>query len=185
MNIKGVESPIRVSPKSKCRCKLRNVFYDDCGFPNQSDEFDHLLHNIDGGVILRKKKHPQPPLGVNNPMFNYKFDDSLQGDKIKSKLSIDHLLPADAAADVALIKRYWAVFDKWGTFTPIWDYKCVIDTGTTTPIAVTKINYGTCETPIMRKCIAVLEKIGHIIQIHDRRWLFKALLPLSHTRSIF
>jgi hypothetical protein len=150
--------------------------HTDRGFPKQSDEFDHLLHNIDGGVILCKKKHPQLPLGVNDPTFNYKFDDSLHGDKIKSKLSIDHLSPANAAAVVALIKHYWAMFDKRGTFTPIWDYKCVIDTGTAAPIAIKKINYGTRETPIMRKCIAALEKVGHIIQIHDGHWLFKALL---------
>ena len=106
MNIEGVKSPIRVSPKPKCCRKLRNVFYDDCGFPNQSDDFNHLLHNIDGCIILCKKKHPQPPLGIDDPTFNYKFDDTLHGDKIKTKLSIDHLLPADAAAVVALIKRY-------------------------------------------------------------------------------
>jgi hypothetical protein len=185
VNIEGVKSPIRISPKPKCRHKSRNVFYNDRGFPDQSDEFNHLLHNIDGSVILRKKKHHQPPFGVNNPTFNYGFDDSLHGDKIKSELSIDHLLPANAAAVVALIKRYWAVFNEWGTFTPIWDYECVIDTGTAAPIAIKKINYGTRKTPIMRKCIAVLEKVAHIIQIHDGRWLFKALFANSHTRSIF
>jgi hypothetical protein len=30
------------------------VFYDDCGFPDQSDEFDHLMHNINGDLILKK-----------------------------------------------------------------------------------------------------------------------------------
>jgi hypothetical protein len=72
-------------------------------------------------------------------------------------------LPADAAEVVALIKKYWSVFDKRGTFTPIVDYECVIDTGTTTPIAIKKINYGTREMPIMRKCIAALEKVGQIV----------------------
>jgi hypothetical protein len=68
------------------------------GFPDQSDKFDHLLHNIDGGVILRKKKHPQPPLNFDDPMFNYKFDESIHAKKIKSELLLDHLLLADAAA---------------------------------------------------------------------------------------
>jgi hypothetical protein len=112
-------SPQSVSPPS--RKKLRNVFYDDCGFPDQSDEFDHLMHNIDGGVILHKKKHPQSPLDVDDPSFNYKFDEALHFDKLKSDLSIDHLLPANQAEIVALIKKYWTVFDKWGTFTPIAD----------------------------------------------------------------
>jgi hypothetical protein len=163
-------------PKPKCCHKSRDVFYNDRGFPDQSDEFDHLLHNINGGVDLCKKKYPQPPLDVNDPTFNYKFDVTPHADKINSELSIDHLLPANAAEVVAMIKQYWAVFNKRGTFTPIWDYKCVIDTGTAAPILIKKINYGTCETPIMCKCIAALEKAGQIVQIHDGRWLFKALL---------
>jgi hypothetical protein len=148
---------------------LRNVFYDDRGFLDQSDEFNHIMHNIDGGVILCKKKHPQPNLDVNNPSFNYKFNEALHAVKIKSELSIGHLLPANAAEVVALIKKYWSVFDKRGTFTPIVDFKCVINTGPATPIAIKKINYGTRKTPIMRKCIAALEKVGQIVQVHDGR----------------
>jgi hypothetical protein len=47
-------SPIRVSPKSKTSGakRARNVFFNDRGFPDQSEEYDQLLHNIDGGVIL-------------------------------------------------------------------------------------------------------------------------------------
>jgi hypothetical protein len=101
-------SPIRVTPKPKCRRKARNVFYNDRGFPDQSDKFGHLLHNIDGGVILRKKKHPHPPLDIDDPMFNYKFDESLHAEKIKSKLSLNHLAPSDS--DQALldgVQRPW------------------------------------------------------------------------------
>jgi hypothetical protein len=167
MDAANPTSPIRVAPKPKCQLKLKNVFYDDRGFPNQSNEFDHLLHNIDGGVILRKKKHPQPPLDFDDPTFNYKFDESIHAEKIKSKLLLDHLSSANAAAVLALIKRYWTVFNDRGTFTPIQFYECVIDTGTAAPISIKKINYGTWETPIMRKCIAALAKVGQIVQIHD------------------
>ncbi len=53
------------------------------------------------------------------------------------------------------------------------------------PIAVKKINYGTQETPIMRKSIAALEKVGHIKQIHDGQWLFKATLaPKPHQETV-
>jgi hypothetical protein len=176
VDVEGVKSPISVSPKPKCCRKLRNVFYNNRRFPDQSDKFDHILHNIDGGVILCKKKHPQPPLNVNKPMFNCKFDETLHADKIDSELSIDHLLPVDAAKVVAMIKQYWAVFNKWGTFIPIRDYKCVIETGTAALILIKKINYVMRETPIMRKCIAALEKVGQVVQIHDSHWLFKALL---------
>jgi hypothetical protein len=48
-----------------------------------------------------------------------------------------------------------------------------------------KINYGTRETPIMRKSVAALEKFGHIKQIHDGQWLFKAMLaPKPHQETI-
>ncbi len=109
-------------------------------------------------------------------MFNYKFDESLHAEKIKSELSLNHLAPSEAAAVTALIKRYWTVFDDRGTFTPIKSYECVIDTGTAAPISIKKINYGTREMPIMCKCIAALAKVGQIVQVHDGRWLFKALL---------
>jgi len=45
-------NPIRVTPKPKRRRKLQNVFLDNWGFPDQSDEYDHLLHSIDGGTLL-------------------------------------------------------------------------------------------------------------------------------------
>ena len=52
----------------------------------------------------------------------------------------------------------------------------MIDTGNTRPIAFKKILYGERETVIMRKCISALAKIGHVRQIMDGTWLFKALL---------
>jgi hypothetical protein len=55
-------------------------------------------------------------------------------------------------------------------------YQCMIDTGNAKPITVEKIMYGPKEMVIMRKSIAALAKVGHIHQIHDSQWLFKALL---------
>jgi hypothetical protein len=75
-----------------------------------------------------------------------------------------------------LVKKYWSVFDKRGVWVPVRNHKCVIDTSDAHPIAVKKIHYGPREIPIMRKAISALEKVGHIHQIHDRRWLFKAVL---------
>jgi hypothetical protein len=68
------------------------------------------------------------------------------------------------------------VFDGKGVFVPVRNYECVIDTGSTRPIAVKKILYGKREMVIMQKCIAALAKVGHIRQITDGSWLFKALL---------
>ena len=42
-------NPICMAPKSKHSRKLQNVFLDDQGFPDQSDDYDQLLHSIDGG----------------------------------------------------------------------------------------------------------------------------------------
>ena len=68
------------------------------------------------------------------------------------------------------------------------NYECVIDTGAAHPIAVKKILYGEQETVIMWRCISALAKVGHIRQITDGRWLFKALLAAKphqeHVRNI-
>jgi hypothetical protein len=49
-----------------------------------------------------------------------------------------------------------------------------------------KILYGECETVIMRQCIAALAKVGHIEQITDGQWLFKALLaPKPHQETVY
>ena len=42
--------------------QLLYVFLDKQGFLDQSNDYDHVLHNIDGGPILRKLKHPVPDL---------------------------------------------------------------------------------------------------------------------------
>ena len=61
----------------------------------------------------------------------------------------------------------------------------ILDTGNHAPIAVKKIQYGPREIPIMRKCISALEKLGQITQVHDGRWMFKALLaPKPHQEHV-
>jgi hypothetical protein len=46
------------------------MFFDNWCFPDKSDVYNTLLHNIDGGVILWKKKFPTPPIDVVDPVFN-------------------------------------------------------------------------------------------------------------------
>ena len=78
------------------------------------------------------------------------------------------------------------MFDESTYFVPVKHYECVIDTGSARPIAVKKINYGPREIPKMRACIAALEKVGHIEQIHDGQWLFKCLLaPKPHQEHVY
>ena len=54
--------PIRVEPKPKWPKSLQFFLLDDQGFPDQSNNYDHVLHNIDGGPILRRLKHRMPDL---------------------------------------------------------------------------------------------------------------------------
>ncbi len=169
-------SPIRVEPKPKCRKHLQNVFLDDRGFPDQSDEYDHMLHNIDGGPILRKLKHPKPDLNAPpDPVYHSPFIPKKHKAQMSQDMELSHLDPNLQKQVYSLICKFWSVFDGKGVFVPVEMYECVIDTGNAHPIAVKKILYGECKTVIMKRCIAALAKVGHI-QITDGPWLFKALL---------
>jgi hypothetical protein len=77
------------------------------------------------------------------------------------------------------------VFDKRGVYIPVKNYECVIDTGNDQPIAIKKILYGKHEAVIMRKCISALAKVGHIRQVTDGSWLFKALLAAKPHQEHF
>ncbi len=46
------------------------MFVNDRGFPDESKYYKTLLHNIDGGPILRKLKHPPPSLDEVEPEFS-------------------------------------------------------------------------------------------------------------------
>ena len=70
---------IRVATKGKGPRRIRNVFADVWGFPDQSNEHDNLLHNIDGGPVLQKLWHPPPPIDEIGPIFNFTFDEALHG----------------------------------------------------------------------------------------------------------
>ncbi len=111
--------PIRVAAKQKERGRLKNVFMDDRGFPDQLDEFDTLLHNIDGGTILRKLKHPPPPIDVPDSRFHFTFDESIHGAQLKEQLDLSHLDPPTQLTVINLIKKYWSVFDKRGVWVPV------------------------------------------------------------------
>jgi hypothetical protein len=154
---------------------------DDRGFPNQSDEFNSFLHNINGGTILLKRRHSAPKLDDIDPRFHAVYDEKLHGKQLRNNLDLSHLEPSLRATVYGLVQKYWYIFANKGQFIPIKDYSCVIDTGTVKPIAVKKIHYSPCEIPIMDKCITVLKKLSHIWQIHGGEWQFKALLaPKPH-----
>jgi hypothetical protein len=101
------------------------------------------------------------------------------------QLDLSHLDKLLQDRIYTLIVKYWSVFDKRSIFIPVCNYKCIIDTGNAAPIAVMRIYYGPKEIPIMQKAIPALKKVGHIKQIHNKRWLFEAVLvPKLHQEQI-
>ena len=86
-------APIRVATKPKKRKRSDNVFYDDRGFPDQSNEFDSLLRNIEGGSVLRKQQYPAPPLDDIDPTFAATYVEAIHGEKLRTELDLTHLEP--------------------------------------------------------------------------------------------
>jgi hypothetical protein len=87
-------SPIRVAPKPKCCKHLLNVFLDDRGFPDQSNNYNHLLHGVEGGPILRKLRHPQPDLDVHlDPLYYLLFVADKHEALMRKDMDLTHLDP--------------------------------------------------------------------------------------------
>jgi hypothetical protein len=172
--------------KTKGQCKVKNVFVDDRRFLDVSNDFNMLLHNINDGPVLSKLKHPLPnPNGPADPLFLFKYHKAQHGKQLRKQCNLSHLNQALQNQIYALVLKCWSVFDKRGIFVLVCNYKCIIDTGNTAPIAVKKIYYGPNEIPIMRRAISALQVVGHICQIHDGQWLFKAVLaPEPHQEHI-
>jgi hypothetical protein len=114
--------------------------------------------------------------GPVDPSFDHPFIPEEHKDILRKKVDLSHLDPDQQTKVYDLIREFWPVFDKRGVFVPVKNYECNIDTGTAHPIAVKMILYGERETVIIQQCISALAKVGHIRQITDGRWLFKALL---------
>ena len=83
---------IRPARKGKKGRKRKNVFYDDRGFPDQSNEYDYLLQNVDGWrVLCMQQIHPTPPLDDIDPVSYSIFDEKLHGEKLNKELDLIHL----------------------------------------------------------------------------------------------
>jgi hypothetical protein len=117
----GLPIPIRVVPKPALRAKKKaqNVFYNDHGFPYKLDAYDHLIHNIDGDAVLRKKKFDTPVLDQDDLVFDFVYSKDKHGEHPKKELDLSHLQPEQSVRLTALIKKYWCVFNEHGTFVPM------------------------------------------------------------------
>jgi len=125
--------------KGSCRRVSKNIFADDRGYPDLTNDHDTLLHNIDGGSVLRKLRHPALPFDEDDPTFTFTFDETLHGERLRQLLNLSHLDNALQNRIYALVKKYWSVFDDRGVWVPVRNYECVIDTGDAPPIAVKNI----------------------------------------------
>ena len=123
-------TPIQVAHKPKRRKHLQNVFLDDRGFPDQSNECHTLLHGMDGGPILWKLKHPQPDLDAPIDLLFYApFIAEKHEAKMRKDMDLSHLSPTTQEKLYQIIRDHWSVFDKKGVLVPVKNYECVIDTG--------------------------------------------------------
>ncbi len=85
--------PIFPADKPKQCRRISKVFINDRGFPEESDDYNNLLHNIEGGPILRKLKHPPPLLDEGNLKFYRAYDESKYGEQLQQDLDLSHLDP--------------------------------------------------------------------------------------------
>ncbi len=83
---------IWVAPKPKHRKRMSNVFLDDRGFPDQSNKYNHMLHDNEGGPILRKLRYPGPNLDDDvDPAFYAPFVPVKHEDQMRKNLDLSHL----------------------------------------------------------------------------------------------
>ncbi len=67
---------------------------DDRGFPDQSNNYDHLLQSIDGGPVLRKLKHPALDLNAPvDPDFFLEFIPEKHEVQMRQDEDLSHLDP--------------------------------------------------------------------------------------------
>jgi hypothetical protein len=88
------KSPIRVAPKPKHCKRLLNVFLDERGLPDQSNDQDHVLHGVEGSPILRKLRHPQPDLDAPlDPLYYSPFVAEKHEALMRKDIDLTHLDP--------------------------------------------------------------------------------------------
>ena len=183
--------PVRLAPKhrkSKSKKRPNNYvspLFHDRGHPHPQDDWESMLPEVKAGRLIRKRRHPAPPLTDIDPNFGVEYDESVHGSMLREHLDVAHLTPPRQLELTNLIKKYWRVFCKEGVPLPVKDYECEIDTGNARPIACKNPTFGPREQPIIEKAIAKLVELGHVKQIHDSAWLSKPLLaPKPHQENV-
>jgi hypothetical protein len=63
---------------------------------------------VDGGTILRKRKHPTLPLDAIDLRFHAVYDEKLDGEQLRKNINISHLDASLQSKIYGLIKKYLA-----------------------------------------------------------------------------
>lgn len=69
-----------------------NIFIDDRGYPDPSDEIDTLVHSIGGAPILRKCVHPRREVDDIDPAFNVKYNEEVHSPQFREQFKPSPLL---------------------------------------------------------------------------------------------
>ena len=95
---------LHLKPSAAGACKTS--FLDDRGFPDQSDDYNHVLHNIDKGPVLCKLKHPVPDLNAPvDPAFYSEFIPEMHKSPMRQDVDLSHLKPDLQEKDIYLDQR--------------------------------------------------------------------------------
>ena len=95
-----------------------------------------MLPEVKAGRLIRKRKHPAPPLTDIDPNFGVDYDETTHGTILRAELDVSHLIKPRQTVLTNLIKKYWCVFSREGVTTPVKDYECEINTVDTKPFAL-------------------------------------------------
>ncbi len=72
-----------------------------------------MLHDIDGGPILRKLRHPASAMDKDNDLAFYAlFIPVKHEDQMRKELNLSHLDPDLQERIYAIIRKYWSVFNE-------------------------------------------------------------------------
>ena len=73
--------PVRLAPKhrkSKSKKRPNNYvspLFHDRGHPHPQDDWESMLPEVKAGRLIRKRRHPAPPLTDIDPNFGVEYDD--------------------------------------------------------------------------------------------------------------
>jgi hypothetical protein len=95
-----------------------------------SNDYDHVLHDVDSGPILRRLRHPKLDLSAPiDPLYHSLFIAQKHKEIMKHDMDLLHLKPYLQERIYNIIRCRWSMFDNKGIFAPVKHYECVIDTG--------------------------------------------------------